>query len=227
MLSNEELKDETMEAIDITGQTFGQWTVIGRAPNIISGSGKRRRSRVAFYCRCICGAEKIILGESLRRGLSKSCGCAKAYYMSTNLRTHGGTETPLYGVWCAMKARCNNPNATAYGDYGGRGIRVCDEWLHDFSAFRDWAVSAGYVDTGNGHQCSIDRIDVNGNYCPENCRWVDSVAQANNRRSNHYLTFNGETHNLTEWAQITGLPMKKIADRIYHGWDTERALTTA
>lgn len=223
-LSNNELKDGEMKRIDLTGKTFGQLTVIGRAPNMVTGI-KRQRSRKAYYCRCSCGCEKVVLGESLTRGNTKSCGCTKAAMVSESRKTHGESKTLLYGIWCAIKRRRYNTHDPAYPLYGGRGITMCDEWKEDYVQFRDWALSHGYVP--DGHNCTIDRIDVDGNYCPENCRWVDSVAQANNRRSNHLLTLNGETHNMTEWSQIVGIPMKKIADRIYHGWSVEKALTTA
>lgn len=213
-----------MKPIDLTGQTFGKLTVLGRAPNIIGGTTEKR-SRRAYYCRCECGAKKIVSGDNLKRGNTKSCGCDVARRISESRKTHGESKTLLYGIWNAIKRRCYNTHVTEYQWYGGRGIAMCDAWRDSYEAFRDWALENGYKP--NGHECTIDRIDVNGNYCPENCRWVDSVAQANNRRSNHLLTYNGETHNITEWSNIVGIPMKKISNRIHSGWSIERALTTA
>ena len=131
------------------------------------------------------------------------------------------TDTRLYGVWCAIKRRCYNKNTAHYADYGGRGISMCDEWKNDFQIFYDWPISHGY-----SQGLSIDRKDNDGNYCPENCRWVGCDVQANNRRSNRNLTYNGETHNITEWAKIIGKSPKTLFNRLYSGWDTERILTT-
>lgn len=119
-----------------------------------------------------------------------------------------------------MKRRCDNKNVKAYADYGGRGIRVCDDWSNSYVAFMEWALSNGYKET-----LSIDRIDNNGNYEPSNCRWVDMTTQANNRRSNVIYTYNGETHNIAEWADITGITYKTLHYRLSHGWDIGRALT--
>ena len=213
-----------MKPIDLTGQTFGKLTVLGRAPNIIGGVAKKR-SRRAYYCRCECGAEKIIVGDSLKSGHTKSCGCDVARRISESRKTHGESKAPLYGIWSAIKRRCYNTHAVEYPWYGGRGIEMCDEWRNSYEAFRNWSLGKGYKP--NGHECTIDRIDTNGNYCPENCRWVDSVAQANNRRSNHLLTYNGETHNVTEWSNLVGIPMKTLSSRIHSGWSIEQALTTA
>lgn len=120
-----------------------------------------------------------------------------------------------------MKNRCYKPNTTYYEYYGGRGISICDEWRTSYEAFRDWAVSSGYMDG-----LTIDRIDVDGNYEPSNCRWVTGVAQANNRRSNRNYTYNGGTHDLTEWAKLRNINPKTLFSRIYAGWDFERAITT-
>lgn len=136
-------------------------------------------------------------------------------------KTHGDSTSKLYGVWCSMKNRCNNPNNKEYSYYGGRGIRVDKAWNDSYEIFRDWAYTNGYTE-----HLSLDRIDNNKNYEPDNCRWVGSVAQANNRRSNRVYTYNGETHNLTEWAHIVGIDPRKVFCRIYLGWDFEKAITT-
>lgn len=137
---------------------------------------------------------------------------------------HGETVnnriTRLYRIWGLMKNRCNNPNNPAYKDYGGRGITVCQEW-HDFVQFKQWALSHGYQD-----DLTIDRIDFNGNYCPENCRWITMAAQQGNTRANTFYTINGETHHINEWARIYGLKPPTIIQRINHGWSVEEAITT-
>ena len=119
-----------------------------------------------------------------------------------------------------MKNRCRCPSSPAYKNYGGRGITVCDEW-NDYISFKKWALSNGYNDN-----LTIDRINVNGNYCPENCRWITKEVQAGNTRTNTFYTINGETHFLNEWSRIYGIKPATIIQRIQHGWDPERAITT-
>jgi hypothetical protein len=140
---------------------------------------------------------------------------------NTNLRKHGfSAEYPkLYEVWTTMKGRCENPNRQKYKDYGARGIKVCDEW-HDAEVFCKWALENGYKE---GLQ--IDRIDVNGNYEPSNCRWADAKTQANNRRDVKKYTYNGKTLSVSEWAREVGKPRATIEGRLLRGWTIERALT--
>lgn len=133
----------------------------------------------------------------------------------------GIAKTRLYYIWSHMKQRCYNENETNYHKYGARGIKVCGEWLDDFMAFRKWALSNGYRD-----DLTLDRIDFNGNYEPSNCRWATYIQQANNTRKNHLLTFNGETHTLTEWSRIVKIKRPTIERRINkYGWSVEEALT--
>ena len=135
---------------------------------------------------------------------------------------HGGRKTRLYDIWHGIKARCYNPNNRAYKRYGGRGITMCDEWRDSFAAFRDWAVANGYSD-----QLTCDRKDTNGSYTPDNCRWVTPKTQANNRRDNRLLTHDGQTHTISEWAELTGINKKTIYARIdRYGWDVKRTLIT-
>lgn len=120
-----------------------------------------------------------------------------------------------------MKQRCGYTKYVHYKDYGGRGIKICEEWKNDFLSFRKWALDNGYKDG-----LLLDRIDVNGNYEPNNCRWVDAIKQANNRRNNHYLILNGEKHSAKEWSRITGINVETIITRQSRGWSDERTLTT-
>lgn len=202
---------------DLTGQRFGRLTVI-RATDQRVRSGKS--SYIVYECLCDCGNTCFVCTWQLTaKGYKgkKSCGCLNKETGSGYI--HGGSRTPLYHVWDSMKARCNNPKNTAYKDYGGRGIRVCAEWQNDFEVFRDWALSNGYKE-----DLSIDRIDVNGNYCPENCRWITIKEQQSNKRSTIRIEYNGETHTILEWSQITGIKYITLFQRIKAGWPTDKAL---
>jgi hypothetical protein len=133
---------------------------------------------------------------------------------------HGMAHTKIYRVYCRMKQRCYDQNVKEYKHYGGRGIKVCAEWLDDFMEFYKWATENGYKEG-----LTIDRKDVNGNYEPNNCMWVDRKAQNNNTRANRYITYNGETHTMAQWAEIKGLKLQTLANRLnIYGWDIERAL---
>lgn len=191
---------------DITGQRFGRLIVLSYSG---SGSGSR------WLCRCDCGTEKEVSGSHLRSGKTKGCGCVRV----GNLR-HGLRGNPIWGAWWGMIKRCEYPSESNYERYGGRGIRVCERWRSSVEAF--------YADMGDRPDgCELDRIDTNGNYEPENCRWVTRKENCRNRRSNHYVTAFGETRCLAEWQEKTGINWSTISGRLRNGWTPERAVTEA
>lgn len=175
---------------------------------------------VAWICQCDCGNTVIVRTADLMSGNTKSCGCYKIDGIKNRRTKHKMSRSPLYGVWNTMKSRCCNPKSEKYKNYGGRGITICDEWLHDFQAFYDWAIANGYRE-----DLTIDRKDVNGNYCPENCRWATQKEQASNKTNNRMITLEGETRTLQEWCKITGISPSTVIGRTKRGWPIERALT--
>ena len=206
--------------IDLTGQRFGRLVVVSRAES--------KNQRTMWNCVCDCGKKVVVGSKDIRNGKTKSCGCYHKDNYAQPPRMigrknpsykHGGTGTKLYWIWSSMVQRCTNENDKRFQMYGARGITVCDEWLNGFGAFCEWAMMNGYSEG-----LSIDRIDNDGNYCPENCRWTDSVVQSNNRRNNIMITRNNETHTLSEWARIKKLPYKTILERYYRHGDTEDLL---
>lgn len=198
--------------IDITGRRSGKLTAIRMVSEYRYPNGERGEK---WLCHCDCGNDVIIFRKSFIAGNSKSCGCIRG----ESRRTHGGKGTRIYNIWCNIKDRCFNANNSSYSYYGGRGISMCNEWRNDFSSFREWAYNNGYEDN-----LTVDRIDVNQDYCPENCRWVDRTAQANNRTNTIRFSYNGEEHTCAEWARITGISYDLINDRYHKGLPPDKIL---
>lgn len=183
-----------MKREDLVGKKFGRLTVL---------SFDRSEGGYSFWrCICECGNEKVVRAGNLRQGTVKSCGClAKEAQLKRGLtsgigdktRKHGGFGTKLYGVWASMIRRCENKNQKYYPDYGGRGIKVCQEWRNDFASFRDWANESGYCEG-----LTIDRIDVNGDYEPSNCRWVTMSVQSLNKRNSVKVEYEGRLYSLSQ-----------------------------
>lgn len=192
---------------DITGKKFNRLTAI-------RPDGKYKSGNIKWLCRCECGNYVHATSYALIHEKAKSCGCYASDRMVKYNTKHGGFGTRLYEIWRQMHRRCYGKNTKAYKDYGGRGITVCKEW-REFESFEKWALFGGYQ-----NDLTIDRIDVNGNYCPENCRWATVKEQSNNRRSCHFVKFNGETHTISEWADIYKVDQRKLYDRLSrYGWD--------
>ena len=183
-----------------------------------------------FECQCKCGNITYVSGNHLTRGAIRSCGCLADEELAKRDKIihtiHGGYGTPLYEIYGGIKARCYNPNFHAYQLYGGRGIKMCDEWKdpeNGFKKFRDWSYQNGYSD---GCKLSIDRIDNDGNYCPENCRWVTRKVQMNNRSANRYIHFDKYVFSIKIWSEILNIPGYTITSRLDKGWSVADALLT-
>lgn len=161
--------------IDITGERFGRLTAIEMVE-------KSPKQGCMWLCRCDCGNEVVRPVKLLRSGGVQSCGCLRDEKIAKVNAKHNKSHSRLYNVWNGMRQRCNDPNHKSYKNYGGRGIKVCDEW-DNFEAFEKWALESGYNPDAEYGECTLDRIDVNGDYEPSNCRWVDIQTQAANRRN--------------------------------------------
>ena len=205
---------------DLTGQKFGRLTVLGKSDK------KKYDNRTVWHCQCECGNYKDAISTSLKCGDVKSCGCLqketrKEHALNLKKIKHGMADSRLYRIYNNMVSRCYRKSINGYENYGGRGIRVCDEWLGEngFVNFMDWALANGYSD-----ELTIDRLDSNGNYEPSNCKWATRKEQANNTRSTVFLEYNGETHSITEWSEITGIKKGTIHNRLRKGFSIGKAL---
>lgn len=165
---------------DLVGHRFGRLTVLRR--------GVTQNSNRTWVCKCECGNLVTLPSNRLLSGGTKSCGCLLVDVTRERSTTHGGASRNnrdrLWGIWAVMKDRCANPNNKSYRNYGALGVTVCDEWLNDYEAFREWAYANGYDENApkQKHTCTLDRINPYGNYEPSNCRWTDAKTQANNTR---------------------------------------------
>lgn len=203
------------KALDLVGQKFSRLYVLSRAPNNKNGQSM-------WNCLCDCGNQCIVCGSHLLNGNTKSCGCYKNELIGNRRRIHGQCKSRLYNIWENMKHRCLNSKASNYNNYGGRGITICNEWCDSYETFSKWALNNGYDDS-----LFIDRIDNNKGYCPDNCRWATRLMQNRNQRSNHRITYQNETHTLSEWAEIKGLSRSCLDTRINRRhWSIEDALNT-
>jgi len=196
---------------DFIGQKFGHWTVIACGETI-------RGSRYVL-CECKCGKQRSVRVNVLEQSQSQSCGCLAAELTRQRNFRHGQYGTPEYRTWQRILARCGNPNYPHYEIYGGRGIKVCERWKDSFT---DFVTDMGQRPDG---KYSIDRIDVDGDYEPSNCRWANIEQQQNNRRNNRSLTYNDETMTIAQWARRLNVSPERIRGRLEAGWSIENALT--
>lgn len=217
-------------AENLKGMRFGNLVVVER-------SGSNKQYRAMWLCKCDCGEEKRIASHDLKHGGTISCGCVGRIKRMENMKKGAansrkiGSENRakkleekkmkpkprvmhrrLANIWNAMKSRCYNNNHVGYENYGGRGIMICKEWLEDYFEFEDWALSNGY-----DNDLTIDRIDNDGGYSPENCRWSTYEEQMNNRRDNNFVTINGETKTIAQWAREYDLAWSTIKQRVVTG----------
>ena len=190
-----------MKFLDLTNKRFNRLLVLERTKN----KGKK----TAWKCLCDCGNIVYVETTNLTSNRTKSCGCLKMEKLIQRSTTHNQRHTKLYEVWKTMKQRCFNPNNQSFHRYGGRGISVCEEWKNSFSSFYEWSIKNEYKEG-----FSIDRIDNNGDYCPKNCRWADKLTQANNTRTNKYISFQGEVKTLAQWSRILNIPYKKLQSQL-------------
>lgn len=200
---------------DFTGQKFSRLIVLGFAEKSQSGESK-------WYCRCNCGNITKVYSMCLKNGSTTSCGCFCIERTKKEKTKHGnktkGNATPTYMSWQSMRGRCQNPKDSCFSDYGGRNIQVCERW----QSFENFLADMGERPKG----MTLDRKENNKGYFKENCRWATTIEQANNKRSNHLLTYNEKTQNVTQWAEETGIKQSVLYARINSlGWTVERALT--
>lgn len=201
--------------IEMVGRRFGRLLVVAQ--------DEHKGAEVAWLCQCECGGSLAVRGAALRSGNTKSCGCIHREQIVKRNKEHptaahtihGMSGTRTFRIWCEMRKRCTNPNSQMFRHYGGRGIKVCSRW----SKFENFLADMGEVPAGR----SIDRIDVNGNYSPGNCRWADNITQGRNRRNNRIISFKGEKKCLSEWAEELGMEVVTLHSRLSGGWTVEQA----
>lgn len=195
--------------VDITGQTFGLLTAIKYEGH----------SNWSFECACVDKNIVVVNAYNVKSGHTSSCGCFRKETASKRCVTHGSSKTPEYNTYITILSKCYNPKNKKYKDYGGRGIKMCDRWLEDPQNFLD--------DMGKrpSDKTSINRINNDGNYEPGNCEWANNTEQANNRRSNRLIMFNGKTQNLTQWSNELGISFNVLRNRLRKNWSVEEAFT--
>ena len=197
--------------IDIRGQRFGLWLVVGTYTRV--------GNKTLWLCRCDCGTERRVNAAELRNGKSTNCGCVRKAKGGARNATHGLSHTRMHARWMGMIARCENPNHSAYARYGGRGVRVCRRWRKSFTA---WLADMGPPPTPRH---TIDRIDNDDDYKPSNCRWATNKANCRNKKTSQFIEWGGERLHIAEWAERLGMSQQTLVYRITF-WSLEKAFTT-
>lgn len=204
-----------MNPKDLLGMKFSRLTVIARDEN-------NKSKKPHWFCKCDCGKikEKSVNSYDLINGRTRSCGCLQKEHLKGLNKTHGLLNHKIYHIRQSMVQRCYYPKNNRYHMYGERGIKVCDEWLGSSGLvnFYNWAMANGYDENAPRGQCTIDRIDVNGDYCPENCRWATMKEQQNNRTNNRIISYGDKLYTISELSDELKIPYKTLAYRINHGW---------
>lgn len=197
---------------EMVGKTFSDWFVLQE-----TNKRKKHNETIYYLCKCKCGRIQMVDGYSLRAGISKYCLSCKNRKNSKNSFRYKSIR--IYNIYQGMISRCYNTKNKSYKNYGGRGIKVCSEWLNNRMLFYEWAINSGYKDN-----LSIDRINNDGNYEPCNCRWATRQQQGNNTRQNRHITYKGKTMTLAEWARALNMSQAKLKYRL-DNWDLEKAFT--
>lgn len=201
-----------MRGNDLRGKNFGKLIVVEL-------SGKQGKS-LKWLCKCDCGNTKEIVGYQLTRGTTISCGCYKKDRMANLNKKHDMTNTKLFSLWFGMKRRCYDKTLNGFSSYGGRGIKVCDEWKNSFESFAEWAKNTGYEEG-----LTIERKNVDGDYEPLNCSWITMKEQQWNKQKTIYLLYKGERKPLCEWCEILGVNKNTARSRYYRGWSADKILS--
>lgn len=196
---------------DMSGYIFNDCKVIERAES--------KNKRAMWLCECFCGNHFIERGSRIRNDSRKSCGCIRKEQAIKRNTKHNKSHTRLYHIWCGMKARCTNPNSPYFNRYGGRGIKICDEWNKSFDEFYEWSKKNGY-----SKELTLDRVDNDGNYEPNNCRWASYSMQNRNKRNNVLSEYKGELRTRAEIAELTGLSYNTIRRREQSGIDFDKPI---
>jgi len=199
--------------IDLTGQKFERLLVVKQ-------NGRTKHGLILWECLCECKNISYVTGYDLKSGHTKSCGCLNNEKIAHINKTHGESRTRLYGIWSGLHSRCNNAKTKWFKNYGSRGISVSEEW-DDFIVFKNWALLNGYTDN-----LSIERIDNNDDYSPNNCKWATRIEQQNNTRKNIYITYDGETKTIAQWSNALGIDYQALYYRINSNWSVEKAFRT-
>ena len=199
---------------DLTGKQFGELKVLYLC------NYRNKYKRAIWHCQCSCGKEIEVCSNSLIRKNTKSCGCLKLKKIKNLNLKHNESKTKLFYIWIAIKQRCLNYKNGSYKNYGGRGISICKEWTNDFCKFKDWAIKNGYKEG-----LTIDRIDNNGNYEPNNCRWADKNIQNSNTRRTHFIEYNNKKYTMKQLSKLLQINYNTFANRILtYGWSIEEAI---